>query len=500
MKAKQIYTYYLKAIFLLIGITTISFSKSQEKLYEIKINVHYEMSQPGDTIYLDFVPAYSSTYRKNAVRTITTVGKNNIAHFNILQQYPYGYVSIYKSKQFSPGDFTGLATNLFWETGDEISIYIKHPTELSKREYFYDTKFKGVNENKYTAIYNVKKAFAKVQENRRQNNKNKLILRTKYDFSPLNDIEGVNYLLSVLDSSKTKLSSFSYQVLKTDILMRDISFKIAGFIYLVDKQGDISLKTRDSIINNLRLDYFPILNLVPDQRALAASKNLINFYVTLFYTIRRLQPDYEDKKVVEDILANSSGILQEALLTNFLNVSGYSAENRDLFDIVYKYLNDEYYLNMFNHIKSKSEINVGKYILTDIEGNKVSLSNFKGKFLLLDFWSTGCGGCIVYRQNILSKIEEKYKDDNRIQIISINLDKDINRWKNSVNLDTYANPNGINLYTSGLELRHPLTVDLGLSSLPTGVLIDTNGNVLDNYSINLKYLHLLRELLVKHLN
>ncbi|WP_102407525.1 TlpA family protein disulfide reductase [Parabacteroides bouchesdurhonensis] len=69
------------------------------------------------------------------------------------------------------------------------------------------------------------------------------------------------------------------------------------------------------------------------------------------------------------------------------------------------------------------EVNIGDEMvdgdLYDPEGNIRHLSEFKGRYILLDFWSMGCGPCI---QSIpeMEEISEMYKD--KLSVVSINGD------------------------------------------------------------------------------
>ena len=61
--------------------------------------------------------------------------------------------------------------------------------------------------------------------------------------------------------------------------------------------------------------------------------------------------------------------------------------------------------------------------VTDLKGEELSLKNFRGQVVLLDFWATWCGPCIVEMPKV-KQTYEKYKDQ-KFQVISISLDRSI---------------------------------------------------------------------------
>lgn len=61
----------------------------------------------------------------------------------------------------------------------------------------------------------------------------------------------------------------------------------------------------------------------------------------------------------------------------------------------------------------------------DLDGNMHHLSELKGKYVLLDFWSKGCGYCIVALPE-MKQIHEQYAD--RLAIVSLSVDNDA-RWR-----------------------------------------------------------------------
>ena len=60
------------------------------------------------------------------------------------------------------------------------------------------------------------------------------------------------------------------------------------------------------------------------------------------------------------------------------------------------------------------------FSLTDIDGNPISLKEYRGKVVLLDFWATWCGPCIAEMPNV-KKIYDTYKDMGFV-VIGISLD------------------------------------------------------------------------------
>ena len=65
--------------------------------------------------------------------------------------------------------------------------------------------------------------------------------------------------------------------------------------------------------------------------------------------------------------------------------------------------------------------------LFDVNGKKHRLADFRGKYILLDFWANYCGPCIAAFPHI-GKIQEQYTD--QLTIVSISVDK-VDTWKNS---------------------------------------------------------------------
>ncbi|MBX9806585.1 MAG: TlpA family protein disulfide reductase [Flavobacteriaceae bacterium] len=106
-------------------------------------------------------------------------------------------------------------------------------------------------------------------------------------------------------------------------------------------------------------------------------------------------------------------------------------------------------------------------------GGKTKLEDFKGKYVYIDVWATWCGPC---RGEIhaLKKVEEKNHDKNiEFIIISVDVDKDHEKWKNFVNDKQLG---GVQLFADK-DWNSDFIKSYGVISIPRFILIDPSGKV-----------------------
>lgn len=113
-----------------------------------------------------------------------------------------------------------------------------------------------------------------------------------------------------------------------------------------------------------------------------------------------------------------------------------------------------------------------EFELEDLKGNKVKLSDFKGKYVYIDFWGVTCPACIMQMPH-LKKIEHKYKGKD-IKFLSICLSNNIKRWKQLVKKH---NVGGVNLVT---KKDRSLSAFYNIRYIPRFVLIDKYGNIINS--------------------
>ncbi len=174
------------------------------------------------------------------------------------------------------------------------------------------------------------------------------------------------------------------------------------------------------------------------------------------------------------------GALKEKVLSGlFLNY--YDMSNADTHYIdaaLSKFKTPEYH-----SIVEKIKLHKGKgqtafdFNLQDSSGKKVSLNSLKGKFIILDFWFTGCGGCIILTEK-MKPIMDYYRDKEEVVFVSISTDKNVQTWKASIKSGKYTHQNSLNLYTNGNGREEDIIKYYDIYTYPTLILIGKDGKII----------------------
>lgn len=115
------------------------------------------------------------------------------------------------------------------------------------------------------------------------------------------------------------------------------------------------------------------------------------------------------------------------------------------------------------------------FTLDDVTGKKVSLSDFKGKVVYIDFWATWCGPCLAEMPHS-KKLREKFGGNTDIIFMYVSVDNSDSEddWKAVIKKKDIV---GVNLISrNGGEEEH-VGEHYGLQYIPRFVLIDKNGKV-----------------------
>ncbi len=108
----------------------------------------------------------------------------------------------------------------------------------------------------------------------------------------------------------------------------------------------------------------------------------------------------------------------------------------------------------------------------DAEGKPVSLSSFRGKYVLVDFWASWCRPCRMENPNVVSAYN-KFKGKN-FTVLGVSLDRDRDPWLQAIKDDqlTWTHVSDLKFWNNEVAQKYNIT------SIPQNFLIDPQGKII----------------------
>lgn len=283
----------------------------------------------------------------------------------------------------------------------------------------------------------------------------------------------------ILDSYKGQISQAAYKLFKaTDVNSNYGALYRLVFIKLKSYSDTLALKAFYAKNKHLGMDTSSVTN--------------GQSYWDLFFLMNRaVAPSRLEKTTTKhnrfesgfnSIVAAYDGVLREKVL--LLYVLGQASSNNTDFED-----KDPTLLKSFNYIKNPTYTSIVKSLigkfkpgvaaynfkLEDLNGKIVSLSDFKGKTVIIDCWFTGCYPCSALYKKVETEVKPQFENNSDVVFLSVNVDKTREQWRKSIASGLYTSETNVNLFTQGLELKHPFIKNYNFGGFPQLMLVDKNG-------------------------
>jgi thiol-disulfide isomerase/thioredoxin len=112
------------------------------------------------------------------------------------------------------------------------------------------------------------------------------------------------------------------------------------------------------------------------------------------------------------------------------------------------------------------------FTLKDLSGNNVSLSDYRGKVVFLDFWATWCPPCRMSIPEV-EQMYEEYKENDNIVMLGINMAED----KNEVEKFIEKNKISYKVLLGDAKTANQFAI----RGIPAFFIIDQNGNIYNKF-------------------
>jgi len=198
--------------------------------------------------------------------------------------------------------------------------------------------------------------------------------------------------------------------------------------------------------------------------------------------MERIRPKYTQEiealnaAVLKFAQANSKS-LAGFYAINLLNPSDYEADMIAYADQLKGTFNDNTAVSDFlSRMTKLKAVQVGQlapeFTIDGQNGKPVKLSDYKGRYVMVDFWASWCMPCRQENPNLV-KAYQTYKNKN-FTVLGISLDKDPVAWKNAITADKLAWDHASELK----DFEGPTVRLYQVDAIPSSFLIDPNGKII----------------------
>lgn len=368
---------------------------------------------------------------------------------------------------------SAIYPHYYVEPGDSIylSVKISHGA--------VSTRISGRGTAKYLALKSITKAMELGLETSGANPPPTLEQQTAHLFQEIRLRQQTE--MAILNYYKPQISPAMFNLIQAELKGRALSW-LVKFLLPLNSKADLSVL--DQLYQKFLSD--------ATSTGVAVSPGYTEYLILkaiLNYQLKNKVISYRLSDIYAELKRNYSGLWRDKLLSTYLLQPGYRiAELKNGSGNAYdSCLNDAAKLVKHPALKREIAAKLSKFqngseaynfCLPNAAMEKVQLSDFKGKVVLVDIYGTVCTGCRTFAATLKEKVFPVFKDHPQVVFIAISTEPDKTRWlKDIEDGHNTSKAHEIILYTEGLGNNHPLNKFYQINSVPTLLLISRAGKI-----------------------
>lgn len=192
-------------------------------------------------------------------------------------------------------------------------------------------------------------------------------------------------------------------------------------------------------------------------------------------------PNNQVAEFVQELEDPKKEMFMAALIQNdmMMLTGGYDKNKGQIAEFKSAYPKSIYTVNLEKGLDSIEKLRTGAVVdnfsFNDLEGNLVSLSDFKDKIIYLDLWASWCGPCINTFRTKTPEFENKLRDREDVVLMYISIDEKEEPWRNYLS----KNPmRGVHLF-AGKGFEAEIMKYFKVWGIPRYLIIGKDNKIID---------------------